>query len=239
VLVRGHGGPVDATGWDPRDLEYARTETQAALIAWLWSLSCPVVNRPSADLWFRPNLSYAEWHAAFQRCGLPVSPLCYTNRIDAAREFAQRWHGRAIYLPFTSPSRYPISSARDWDELARLAARFPVCVTAPAERSVHATVVGESVVWGGCDGALDVGVLEPGLLRLADSLDLDFVQIEIALTADGLRCICATPHPLLERHPDGEQVLADELVRLLERGSRRMRPGPPELRRLACPQGPP
>ena len=43
---------LTATDWNPNDLAYAQAETDAALLAWLWSLDCPVINRYPAALWF-------------------------------------------------------------------------------------------------------------------------------------------------------------------------------------------
>src|SRR5437764_172377 len=57
VLVRGRSEPISSDGWEPGDLAYIREEIQAALLAWLQSLPCPVINRFTADLWFRPQRS--------------------------------------------------------------------------------------------------------------------------------------------------------------------------------------
>ena len=50
VLVRSNGW-IDPIGWQPDDLAYMQAETQAALLAWLWSLACPVVNRYPPAIW--------------------------------------------------------------------------------------------------------------------------------------------------------------------------------------------
>jgi hypothetical protein len=49
VLLRNTGW-IDPAGWEPDDLAYMHAETQAALLAWLWSLTCPVVDRYPAKL---------------------------------------------------------------------------------------------------------------------------------------------------------------------------------------------
>ena len=233
VLVRSSGECIDPDRWDPLDLAYVRTETQAALIAWLWSLPCPVVNRPGADLWFRPSHSYSEWHERLARCGLPVAPVCYTNEIGVARDFAAQWAGRATYVPFTSPSRYPLATAHDWDELARLVSYVPVCLIAPASHSTHATVVGDRVVFDREDAGA-IGALEPGLVRLARELELDFVQVEIAIGSSGPHCVKADPYPVVERHDAAARsTIVARLVELLLDDARIHRTGPPEARRLA------
>src|SRR5438874_231884 len=179
VLLRPSARWLDPEGWNAKDLAYMQSETQAALIAWLWTLPCPVINRPIANLWFRPYRSYPEWHRLFAECGLPVAPICVTNEVDAARAFGQRWAGRATYVPLTSTTRYPLEEARHWDEIAKLLAHVPVCLTAPTcGPSAYATVVGDCVVWN--EGVtFDPEPLNPGLVRLARRLRLDCVQIEI------------------------------------------------------------
>ncbi len=118
VLVRGTGEPTNPGGWDPADLAYVRAETQAALIAWLQSLTCPVVNRLTADLWFRPRRPLVAWHKLILRCDLPTLAIQMTNDLTTARRFADRWHGELIYAPLTSSVRYPVVMTQQWTELA-------------------------------------------------------------------------------------------------------------------------
>jgi len=51
VLVRTSGW-IDPVDWEPEDLAYMQAETMAALLAWLWSLPCPVVNRYPSSVWY-------------------------------------------------------------------------------------------------------------------------------------------------------------------------------------------
>src|ERR1700756_2126367 len=51
-----------AVDWNPNDLAYAQVETDAALLAWLWSLNCPVINRYPAALWFYSDLPLLSWY---------------------------------------------------------------------------------------------------------------------------------------------------------------------------------
>src|SRR5215831_11487759 len=44
VLVRNVGW-ADFDGWEGKNISYIRSEILAALLGWLWSLPCPVVNR--------------------------------------------------------------------------------------------------------------------------------------------------------------------------------------------------
>jgi hypothetical protein len=81
----------------------------------------------------------------------------------------------------------------------------------------------------------DVRALEPGLLRLADRLGIDLIQVEIALTRGGVRCILGDFNPRLERQDDtAQRAVTNAIVELLENGPRAARPPlPPEAFRLA------
>ena len=69
VLVRDVGW-VHPQGWQSNDLAYVQAEVQAALLGWLWSLRCPVVNRYQAFLWYRPQMSLLSWRRLLWRSQL-------------------------------------------------------------------------------------------------------------------------------------------------------------------------
>src|SRR5262249_34500738 len=131
-----------------RDWAYARAESQAALFAWLSSLPCAVVNRLTADLWFRPRRPYPEWRRLFSQSGLPVLPVQITHDLGRAREFSQRYGGLATYTPMTSNTRYPIQDDQAWDQLARLLRVFPVCLIEGGDGPFDsAWLVDRDVIW--------------------------------------------------------------------------------------------
>jgi len=232
VLVRSAGGPSDPENWDPHDLFYAQVEAQAALLAWIWSLPCLVVNRCSADLWFRPQRSYPEWQALFAECGLPRVSLLVTDEIDAARDFGVQSRGHVAYVPLTSSNRYPITSPTDWLELAKLLDHVPVCLMAiPRQASMYATIVGRQVVWDQ-DVPADARALDGGLLTLAERLGVDLMQVDIVATHEGFRCINVDIYPVLHRHDSATQeTVVDALIDLLEGGRPAVGPlRPPEVR---------
>lgn len=216
VLLRRSSHGIDPVGWNPKDLAYMEHETRAALLAWLWSLPCPVVSRPAADSWFRPHRSYPEWHQLFADCGLPVAPICITNEASAARAFGRRWQGRASYAPLSSTRRYLLTQASHWDELMKLLAHVPVCLVPPLSgKSIHATVISDRVVW---DEGLrfDASAFHPGLVRLARRLRLDWLQVEIATESHAVYCMTVDPFPLIERHDAVAQAtVIDGLIELL------------------------
>ena len=74
-----------------------------------------------------------------------------------------------------------------------------------------------------------------GPVELAGRLGIDLIQIEIALTREGVRCILGDVNPRLERHDEmAQQAVIDGIVELLENGRRGARPPlPPEALALA------
>src|SRR6516165_4213654 len=86
VLVRTPGR-ISAGGWNPPDLEYMQTETEAALLAWLWSLDCPVINRYPAALWYRSNTPLLFWLSRLERHGQRGLPSLISNVEQEARAF--------------------------------------------------------------------------------------------------------------------------------------------------------
>ena len=220
VLVRARGGPVDPAGWVPEDLAYARAEAQAALLAWLWTLRCPGVNRLSADLWFRRQQPLLEWRALLQRCGLPAPAVQITNDLAAARRFAARRAGAVTYAPLTVAARYPVDDDRQWSELAGVLSRLPVCLLEPCDgRPSHGCVVGRQVIWDSREDPTPAerAQLAPSLRRLAAELGLTTLEIELRRVDDGgLRCVDVAPDPRLDRYDvAGQQALVAALVEAL------------------------
>lgn len=202
VLVRSQGGALAPDGWAADDLAYLRTEGQSALLALVWSLPCPVVNRPPADLWFRPQRPFPEWRTVLHRCGLPTPVVRVTNDPAAARRFAERW-ARVTYAPLTSPTRYPIVGERQWAELDKVMQRLPVCLMEPCgDEPTYAVVVGREVVWGDRDAVPEQGrlAIEAGLRRLAATLGLVTLEAELRDSDGGASCVGIDPYPRFERY---------------------------------------
>lgn len=196
VLVRSTGW-IDPAGWEPVDLVYMQAETQAALLAWLWSLSCPVVNQFPSALWYRPRAPLLWWQGVLRRCGLPTSEVLVTNVDDEARAFGRRLDEEgvkdAVYGPLTSDTRYLIGGDRDWSGLAALQQSAPVCLTYPHGAARLVCVVGEQVVWEG-DPSPEMAILEPALRRFAVAAGLAFVELAFAPTRQGICVIQVEPH---------------------------------------------
>jgi hypothetical protein len=59
----------------PGDRSYVAAEMTAFLLAWLSSLACPVLNRPTPDCLAGPNWRGEQWVRLAAGLGIPVRPL--------------------------------------------------------------------------------------------------------------------------------------------------------------------
>lgn len=104
-----HGVLVRKPSFEPTqecpavDTIYLRAEKEAALLGWIWSLNCPVINRYPAELWFAPIGSLDYWRGRLEPFGL---------------ESEHRWPGETIKSYRVSV----VGSKVIWDEGA------PVCL---------------------------------------------------------------------------------------------------------------
>ena len=64
------------------DREFVAAEMTAFLAAWLNSLECPVVNRPTPTCLMGPNWRPEEWLAAAAALGIPVRPAARHVRLS-------------------------------------------------------------------------------------------------------------------------------------------------------------
>lgn len=218
----GAVGAIDPTGWAPADLAYVRTETHSALLAWLWSLDCRVVNRPTADTWYRPSPPLISWHRRLTESGLPTLETLVTNSVDATRDFARRHASTAasglIVGPLTSDVRYLVSNEDEWNRLSSLQRRTPVPLTEPHGAARFACVVGDRVVW---EPSVDRAAEEhDGALRqftLAAGLAL--VEVVLAPVATGMAVIAVETRPNLQHFGQTAALIVDRIVEVLISGT--------------------
>ena len=204
------------------DRAYVQTEIQAAVLAWLWSLSCPVVNRYPAHIWFRSQDALLFWHPLLLRCGLPALETLVSNVQDEARAFGERSQaGGALYAPLTSSARFPVTSDRDWAGIAAMQGYAPVSLTLPYEDPQVACVVGTQVVWDGSGApGEEFTSLELALVSFAAGSGLAFVEVSVASTAKGVRVTGVNPYPRVEQFSrDAQQKIATRLARYLTSGT--------------------
>lgn len=218
VLVRSTGW-IDPVGWQPDDLAYMQTETRAALLAWLWSLTCPVVNRYSPAIWYQPQLPLLIWQRLLRRSGLPTLGVLVTNVEQEARAFGQRLALKgvagAVYGPLTSDVRYLVTGDEDWSGLAAMQRYAPVCLASPYGAAQLVCVVGEQVVWEG-EPSPEAILLEPALRRFAAAAGLAFVELALASSSEGICVTNVEPRPHFERFGDAaQQQIVEGIAHLL------------------------
>lgn len=218
VLVRGTAW-FDPAGWAPVDHAYMQAEMLAATLAWLAGLPCPVINRPSAALWYGGRASLLSWRPLLRRCGLPVPEQVITNDRAEARAFRRRLAADgvagAVYAPLTGDAGYLVATDAAWEGLADLQERSPVCLSEPHGAAHPACIVGGEVVWDD-DAPPESRALAPRLRQLAAATRLDFLEVAIAPLRRGLGVVMVEPMPVLEHFatPARARIL-DALTALL------------------------
>jgi hypothetical protein len=218
VLVRTAAW-IDPIGWRPTDLAYLQAETQAALLAWLWSLGCPVVNRFQPPIWYRPRAPLLSWRGLLARSGLPTPETLVTNVEQEAREFGRRLdaHGvdGVVYGALTGEARYLVADDEDWSGLAKLQEMTPVCLSVPHGEARSVCVVGDHVIWDQ-EPPPEYERLGPGLRSFAAAAGLSFVALALAPTSNGVCVIAVEPQPRLEDFgPTAREEIVHGLVGLL------------------------
>lgn len=217
VLVRD-AGRLDPAGWDFADHAYMQAETQAALLAWLAGLPCPVINRASAALWYRPRMPMLAWRPLLRRAGLPTPETLLTNDPAKARDFGRRLEadgaGGAVFTPLTEDGAWLVTGS-DWSGLAALQELAPVCLTEPHGPAQSACVVGDRIVWDGAPPP-EAGVLAPSLLGLAEAAGLTLIEVAVAPVRRGRAVVLVEPLVRLDRfHAPARERILDALVGLL------------------------
>lgn len=217
VLVRSTGW-IDPGGWEPADHAYMQSEMQATLLAWLAGLHCPVVNRSSAALWYRPLNPLLVWQPVLRRCGLPTPETVVTDDPDTAYAFGGRLEAAgvpgAVCMSLTRDIAWLIGRG-DWTGLAAAQVRTPVCLTEPHGRTRCACIVGREVIWDGLPSPEEAS-LEPGLLRFASETGLDFLEVATAPLRHGAAVVLVEPVPRLDHFdPAARAKILDTLTSLL------------------------
>lgn len=218
VLVRGTAW-VDPVGWAPEDHAYMQAEMLAATLAWLAGLPCPVINRPSAALWYRGRDSLLAWRPLLRRCGLPVPDQFITNDPAEARDFghslAADGADGVVYAPLTSDVGYLVATDSAWQGLANVQKRSPVCLSEPHGAARPACIVGSEIVWDGAPPP-EARALEPRLRRLATASGLDFLEVVTAPFRGSIGVVMVEPMPVLEHFAPHSRVrILDALTALL------------------------
>jgi hypothetical protein len=160
----------------------------AATLAWLASLPCPVVNRPSAALWYRGRASLLTWRPLLRSCGLDAPDQLITNDPADARAFGHRLAadgvGGAVYTPLNGDAGYLVATDAAWQGLAELQERSPVCLSEPHGAARPACIVGGQIFWDQ-EPPPETRALAPRLAGLAAATGVDFLEVVTARSGAG------------------------------------------------------
>lgn len=217
VFVRSTG-LLDPTGWAPDDHVYMQAETQAAMLAWLAALDCPVVNRPNAELWYRARLPLLHWLSPLRACGLPVPHIMISSdpaEIESFRSAIEAEGGDgAVFLSLAQRSGWLVG-ADDWDGVKALAEHGPVCLAEPHGPVSLLCIVGNQVVRND-EPATGDPVPRDRLLHFARLIGLEFVELGLAPVHGGVAVVHVEVLPRLEHFsPDAQSEILDGLVTVL------------------------
>ncbi len=209
VLVR-MPGRVARDFWEPEDIPYLDEEAHAALIGWLWSLDCPVVNRCPPPFWFCPGAPVHFWQRIFERSGLQAFDFLLTNVEEERRLFDAELGGQSIVMPLTHAARQLLNQPDQMSQNTSLNS-MPVHLTQGGAGLRRVCVVGPHVIWDGpaCSGAK---VLESSLRKCSALSGLTFLELAIAYTASGLRVAAVDPYPALKSFGEAAQREITSLV---------------------------
>lgn len=228
VFVGSVTGP-DPAGWETPDLLYMYSEAHAAVLAWLWGLDCPVVNRADARTWYQPNPPLLSWRRRLLDAGLPTMDALLTNVPEEARTFARRGATSGIdavvFGPLTNQTGYIVAKDEEWDGITSLQRRMPVTLTHPHGAAYFACVVGDDVVWDP-SAPPETRAFEPGLRAFAAGLGLTMLEVDFAPVAGGLAVINVDPRPQLHHFGDGAVGIVEAIADVLTQDSRVPPPEP-------------
>lgn len=217
VLVRSSGA-IDPAGWDAADHAYMQAETQAAALAWLAALDCPVVNGANAELWYRPRKPLLYWRSLLNACGIRVPDILITSNAADLQRFRAKLEAAGV------PGAICRSLARhedwlvgldDWTGVAALQRYAPVCLAEPHATVTLLCIVGNTVIWG-AEPLPAASALSEKLVQFARCANLGFVEIAVAEVRTGLAVVHVDPVPMLEHFSSAASIrIVDALTDLL------------------------
>jgi|GEM_PF-6326591 len=179
------------------DLDYLRVEWSAALVGWLKTLPCPVLNRPRPGRSFHPA-HLSAYELGFRAAGLRLPRLLVTNSEQEARRFWRSCGGTVLRAPWQGE---PLPAESE-DEAAQTDGGS--CLLAcPAGERRRLHVVGNEVFAerlgddGGTASAeyLLTGILADRCSLLAGRLGLSCLQLTVVSGAGGDVVLAAADLP--------------------------------------------
>jgi hypothetical protein len=185
-------------GWEKPDLHYLENEIDGALLGWLWSLNCQVINRYPASLWYRQrgNASPLFWLSLLEHSGLYGLPSLISNVQESMAAFALAADEGIAYAPVTAATRYPLVTNDIQNGVAAMRRLGPVHLTRLCAVTQSACIIGSHVVWSG-NVPENADVLESALIKLSNAAGLTFMEVTIGRAENGIAVTAVNPYPSL------------------------------------------
>ena len=198
-----------AEQWSQADLLYNQAEAEAALLGWLWGLSCPVIDRLPAWLWYRTRRPVLAWAPLLKQSGLPPLDSIISGDARALAHFMQRQGGAAVES-LAGGARQLVDES-EAAQISAIAQMAPVRLTALHHGAWRACLVGPHLVWD--DGTpRQARDLSPKLHSFAARTGLSFLEF-IVTSGDPSRMVDIDVRPKFELFgPDAQGAIADGLA---------------------------
>ena len=195
--------------WSQADLLYNQAEAEAALLGWLWGLSCPVIDRLPAWLWYRTRRPVLAWAPLLRQSGLSPLDSIISGDAKALAQFMQHQGGGAM-----ESLAEGVRQLVDESEAAQISATAPMApvrLTKLHQGAWRACLAGPHLVWD--DGTpRQASDLSPKLRSFAASTGLSFLEF-IVTSGDTARMVDIDVRPRFELFgPDAQSAIADGLA---------------------------
>jgi hypothetical protein len=198
-----------------KEKRYFRAEKRAALLAWLWSLQCPVINRAPPMFWISPHVPLALWRPALSRCGLPVVDSILSNLPSELEKFVSELSRECAYVPLSIKEFYRVTIPADLEGLTKLTQFCPVSLTQYSPLAYTACVVERNVFWNQSVSPVLTN-LQDRLIQLGVITGLSFLEIGMLVTGGTPRVRSISPFPKIERfQPETCVAITNALLGLL------------------------
>jgi hypothetical protein len=226
IISRSYGVPLSREEYDTVDGKYITSEWHALLMAWLYRMPCPVVNRLRPELWYRSQLQPADLLSLVPDLRFKLPRFLVTTRPEEARTFWESTGQQIYYIPANEVTRYPVFDQSDLDKLETLSATLPLRLTERiAGTPCDAFVAGEQVTLVGPEGVLRRSVppdLSAACTHVGSTLDLAFYRLSLVEDDHGeWYCLALDRLPQLLRQPaEVRAEIARSLADLLAGGGR-------------------
>lgn len=186
VLARFSGIATTPDDFHTKDGRYLSSEWHALMRGYMSSLSCPVINRPSPELWYRRFLRAPELISLVSDSPFRLPRTLVATRFEDIQAFFDLSGRRIRYSPLTMSSNYVIDTQEDLEKLEPLSHILPLHLSEVVSGDpIDAYVVGTRVVFDGASHNSVAAMCQ----ELATSSGLTFCHLRLVRTLED-ECYC-------------------------------------------------